>query len=171
MKHMIKYYIIVILVLTSMGIVVTGLIQKNVLWILFGCFLMLVSYFVLKKLREKYEIDYSKTYEKKYQAPNKIQLKHVILALIAILILIVLWRAFTLVFSGGSYLDIQSAINDGCNQLEPKKFCRKDPSTIIVNFDVNKDGVVGGQEDTLSALLETQGCVGDCIRVRCGCPQ
>jgi len=171
LMSMMKYYIIVILVMTSMALVVMGLIQTNVLWILFGCGMMFLSYYILKKLKKRYEIDYGQQYEKKYETKMKFHLKHFILAMIAVLILIVLWRGLSLTFSGSSYLDIQSAISEGCEKLEPKKLCRNDPSKIIVTFDVNKDGIVGGEGDTFSALMEAQNCTAQCIKVRCGCPQ
>lgn len=67
-------------------------------------------------------------------------------------------------------LSLENTINDGCRKLNPGTgVCEKDPSTIIVNYDVNEDGVKGGDGDTLSKLLESQNCTGDCIKQRCNC--
>ena len=69
-----------------------------------------------------------------------------------------------------SYFTLQNAVNDGCKVLNIQGVCKADPSQILVQLDVNKDGAVGGVNDTLANLFEKYyNCTGSCVKTRCGC--
>lgn len=67
-----------------------------------------------------------------------------------------------------SHVTLESALINGCAILNSGG-CNKDPSEIIVNYDVNGDGIIGGIDDNLSNILERYNCTGVCIKRRCGC--
>jgi len=91
----------------------------------------------------------------------------IFIAVIAVGLTMILMRRY--VFKP-TYITFGAAVNDGCAILNMGG-CKKNPSEIIVNYDVNKDGIIGGIGDNLSDLLEGYGnCTGNCIRIRCGCP-
>lgn len=70
-----------------------------------------------------------------------------------------------------SNIDIDKAVKDGCAKLNMGEICITDPSKIIVPYDVNKDGIAGGINDTFSNLMnDYYNCTGACIKKRCGCP-
>jgi hypothetical protein len=98
-----------------------------------------------------------------------------ILVIVAIAV-IVLLGLVALYFAGfgpfGGAVSYQAAKNAGCEELV-RTGCG-DTTAIIVNFDSNGDGTVGGAGDTLQALCEGWYGVasGDQIACRqlCGCP-
>jgi L-lactate permease len=70
-----------------------------------------------------------------------------------------------------SQIDVNGAVKDGCAKLNMGGTCITDPAKIIVPYDVNKDGTVGGNGDTFTNLLKNYfNCTGACVRKRCGCP-
>jgi len=81
-----------------------------------------------------------------------------------------LWMWLKNSFSSPSPLSLGGIINSACIELDPRTGCKKNPSQIKVDYDVNGDGVKDGVNDTLSNLLEKYDCSGDCIKRRCGCP-
>lgn len=69
-----------------------------------------------------------------------------------------------------NYFTLQQAANDGCTKLNMQGGCKTDPSQIAVSLDVNKDGIVGGVNDTLASLFEKYyNCTDSCVKKRCGC--
>jgi hypothetical protein len=78
------------------------------------------------------------------------------------------WNMLSNYLFAPSPLSIENIINKGCTELV-RGTCDKDPSTIVVPYDVNKDGIVGGINDTLSNLLKMSNCTDACIKRRCGC--
>jgi len=67
-----------------------------------------------------------------------------------------------------THITSETAIIDGCSKLNRGR-CENDPSNIIVNYDVNGNGITGEVEDNLLNLLKMYNCTGDCIKKRCGC--
>lgn len=69
-----------------------------------------------------------------------------------------------------NYFTLQKVVNEGCTQLNMQGGCKTDPSQILVQLDVNKDGTTGGVNDTLANLFEKYyNCTGSCLKKRCGC--
>lgn len=92
----------------------------------------------------------------------------IIIVVIIIAFLSVMLKAF---FFNLGDIDIEKAVKDGCAKLNMGGTCITDSSTIIVPFDVNKDGTAGGINDTFSNLMnDYYNCTGSCVRKRCGCP-
>jgi hypothetical protein len=67
-----------------------------------------------------------------------------------------------------THLTSETAIIEACS-IYNRGGCKKDPSEIIINYDVNGDGIIGGVNDSLSNLLELYNCTDNCIKRRCGC--
>jgi len=170
---MVKNYLIYLLVIFGIILIVAGLMQGNILWVIFGSFMIFLAYFVYERNKKKsfFEYYYRGREEKvKKIPPKKIKIKFILLSLLSFIVFIALWNLVTNLFSDKSLLNLQIAINEGCKELDPKTFCKKDPSKIIIPYDVNGDGIVGGVNDSLSAVFEKRGCVGECVKKSCGCP-
>ncbi len=158
---------------------VIGVIIKNVILIVLGpvlsLLLFLLSYMEIKRRRrriflpdEKYETILS--IKQKHSLNKKHILTVFIYLSISVMCFVVIWFLLNNYLYTPSSLSMENIINSGCKELsEGIGKCKKDPSTIIVNFDVNEDGVTGGDGDSLSALLKNQNCVDECIKRRCGC--
>lgn len=172
---MVNKYLIFSLVVTGSLLMILGLLEGDVYWIIFGSIMTLFTFLVYKREKEKFIIDYYKKRHKETEDESKVEvkfhLKYVLALIIAIMFLIILYTLYIRFFASSSFLSSQTAISDGCRQLDPNTLCRKDPSKIIISADVNGDGIIGGSGDTLYEILKKDGCIGDCIKARCGCPQ
>jgi multisubunit Na+/H+ antiporter MnhB subunit len=88
----------------------------------------------------------------------------------ALIIVIISWNFLSNSLFSTTPISVESIINKACAKMDPKTGCKNDPTTIIVPYDANNDGVQGGVNDTLTNLLKKYDCEGDCIKKRCSCP-
>ncbi len=175
---------VIAVVTISIGLIIliAGVILNNITLIFAGpiisVLLFIFSYIKISKEkrdrmfipRNEYETILSSRTKKD---KKRIQKRFISLFMSITIVLIVFWIIWFFLSSylyAPSPLATENIINDGCRELNPGTGkCEKDPSEIIVNFDVNEDGIVGGVNDTLSNLLKKDDCTGTCIRERCGC--
>ena len=175
---------IIIIFAISVGLIICiiGIILSNLILIVIGpviaILLFIFPYIKISKEKKKKLFIPEDEYEtilsvksKRWKRRSKI-LGYFMAIIFGLIVFSIIW------FFVGRYLSkpssiplsMENIINDGCRKLNPGTgHCEKDPSTIIVDYDVNEDGIIGGVDDTLSNLLEKQDCTGDCIKQRCGC--
>ena len=107
--------------------------------------------------------------EKKQFKINKSLLSYVLLIVLGLAILIIIYISMKTYLYTPSSLSLENVINEGCRRFNTDNgLCQSDPDKIIINYDVNKDGTVGGVNDTLSKVLG-QDCDVTCVKKRCGC--
>jgi L-lactate permease len=167
------------IIIASMAAFVAGIFFNNILLIVLGGFIsmMVFLYFYLKlrKEKEKFEIPEDK-YEtvlsmksKKSFKVRKSFLGYILVIVIGIAVFIIIYGGLKKYLYTPSSLSIENVINEGCRQLNTGTgVCDKDPKNITLNYDVNKDGISGGVNDTLSNILGPS-CDIKCIKSRCGC--
>ena len=165
----------------SIGLIVSviGIVISNLILVVLGpavsIVLFIFSYIEISRKRklflpgkDKYETVLS--IKQKHPINKKHILSVFFYLIIAIAVFFIVWFLVTNYLYTPSPLSTENIINAGCRELnEGTGKCEKDPSTIIVNYDVNGDEVTGGEGDTLVALLKKQNCADECIRKRCGC--
>jgi hypothetical protein len=102
-----------------------------------------------------------------------IRRKEILPAIMSLLLIIVVVAALGIMlktfFFQLSDIDVDRAIKDGCAKVNMGGSCITAPSSIIIPYDVNNDGVKGGTGDTFLSLMESQNCSESCIMKRCGC--
>jgi len=173
---------IIIISAISIGLIicVTGLILNNFILIVIGpaiaVLLFILPYIKISRDEKEKIIIPEDKYEtilsiksKQLRKRKKI-LGYFMAIVLGIIVFSIIWFFLSRYLYTPSSLSMENIVNDGCRKLNPGTGrCEKDPSTIIVDYDVNGDGTVGGIGDTLSAILEKQDCIGDCIKKRCNC--
>jgi len=104
-----------------------------------------------------------------------------ILVVVAIAV-IVLLGLVALYFRGfgpfSTTAGIEAVKNEGCMELNPRAGCTTDPETILIEYDVDADGIGDGTDadDNLEAFLNTTyGCGLQaeylaCVKRICACP-
>ncbi|NIO44873.1 MAG: hypothetical protein GTN36_04970 [Candidatus Aenigmarchaeota archaeon] len=165
----------------SAGIIasIIGVVINNPILIVLGPVLSLVlflfSYMEISSRRRKVILP-----EEKYETVLSIKQKHklnkkrILTVFISIVCAVMVFVFISFLLNNYLYapssLSIENVINAGCRELNKGTGeCEADPSTIIVDHDVDGDGKKGGDGDTLAALLEKQNCTGECLRNRCAC--
>jgi L-lactate permease len=173
----IAVYLFIIIV--SMAAFVVGIFFNNILLIVLGgvVSMMVFLYFYLKLRKEKEKFDlpqekYETVLSMKSKKSFKITkglLTYILVIVLGIAILIIIYISMKTYLYTPSSLSLENVINEGCRKLNTGNgLCDGDPNNITVNYDFNKDGKVGGVNDTLSNILGT-GCDNLCVKKRCGC--
>lgn len=167
------------IIIVSMAVFVAGILFNNILLIILGgmisIMVFLYLYLGLRKEKEKFELPQEK-YEtvltmksKKSFKVRKSLLVYILVIVLGIAVLIIMYISMKTYLYTPSSLSIENVINEGCRKLNiGNGNCDGNPNTITVNYDVNKDGTVGGVNDTLSNVLGPN-CDILCIKKRCGC--
>lgn len=166
-------------IIVSMAAFVGGIFFNNILLIVLGGFIsmMVFLYFYLKlrKEKEKFEIPedkYETVLSVKSKRPFKVRksfIGYFIAIVFAILVFSLIYVFLKNYLYTPSSLSLENVINEGCRKLNTGNgLCESNPNNITVDYDVNKDGIVGGVNDTLSNILGTS-CDSLCVKRRCGC--
>ncbi len=174
-----KKNILIAIWLLIIGLItfILGINSSEMLLEIIGAILIILStffiYVELTKEKEETVIifpeeGYKPILSTKRKAKKKIRILFFMSLLVGTIIVIILGNLINTYGFSHPYLSLQDAVNRGCVELS-KRGC-KDPSSIIVLYDVNNDGIIGGKEDTLTNLLAKYNCTGDCVLLRCGCP-
>lgn len=173
----IAVYLFIIIV--SIATFVAGIFLNNILLIVLGggISMMVFLYFYLKlrKDKEKFDLPQQKyetvltVKEKKTFKIRKSLLGYVLVIVLGMAVLITIYISMKAYLYTPSSLSLENVINEGCGKLNTGNgLCEGDPNYIIVNYDANKDGIVGGINDTLANALGPN-CDTNCIKKRCGC--
>ena len=109
------------------------------------------------------------------QVKTIIRKKEIIPTIMSIIIVIIILAFLSVMLEAYFFkmgeVDVEKAVRDGCAKLNMGETCITDPTKIIIPYDVNKDGITGGINDTFTNLMrEYYNCTGSCIMKRCGCP-
>ncbi len=167
------------IIIVSMAVFVAGILFNNILLIILGgmisIMVFLYLYLGLRKEKEKFELPQEK-YEtvltmksKKSFKVRKSLLVYILVIVLGIAVLIIMYISMKTYLYTPSSLSIENVINAGCRKLNTGNgLCESDPNSITVDYDVNKDGKVGGVNDTLSNILGPN-CDIMCVKRRCGC--
>ena len=175
-------FIVLIGVLSGLLVFVLGMALNNITINLTGFVIVTITLFykLIKDFvrKEKSAFDYIENKDE-YILPLKVtvlkkrqvKISQIIIFIISLTVFLLAWNIITekTIFTPSSPLYIESVINQGCTEMRPNG-CKEDPSKIIVQYDVNRDGVIGGANDTLASLLEKQNCTDTCLKKRCSCP-
>jgi hypothetical protein len=180
---------IAVIVVIALGIVIflIGLILNEIIWCIIGGVVAVLPPVALKieRKRERKSLLHlienenrpilsTKKTQKDFEEKERWKkIRHfiekiIIMALVAAaaagLVIIMVQRFI----SKPTYISVETAIVEGCAIMN-RVNCKTDPSLIIVKYDVNDDGITGGENDTLKSLLEMYNCTGNCIKIRCSC--
>jgi len=172
---------IIVLIVCIIGLVVLVLgVDDIILGSLGFAMIILPFFYLLKDFFKKKEKIVSIVPEEERESilsskPGKLRKKTKIMTIMfaafAILFFLISLYLINKYVISSSYLELEAAINHGCEELDPRTGCQKDPSKIIIPFDVDGDGVRGDENDTLEKILEIHyNCVGECVKRRCACP-
>ena len=181
--------ITIIIVLAGFVIFTIGIVSGDLIWNIIGGIIIVLPPIILKlkdfKKKRKSLIHYiesedepilsSKKTRVSFEIKEKIKKlrkffeKAIIMIFIAGIAIGLASILMTKYVFKPTYITSEAAVSNGCAILNMGG-CKKDPSEIIVNYDVNGDGKIGGVDDNLSNLLEIYNCTGNCIKRRCGCP-
>jgi len=167
------------IIIVSMAAFVAGIFFNNILLIVLGgvISMMVFLYFYLKLRKEKERFDlpqekYETVLSMKSKKSFKIRksfLTYILVIVLGIAVLIIIYISMKTYLYTPSSLSLENVINEGCRKLNTGNgLCEKDPNNITINYDVNKDGIVGGVNDTLSNILGPN-CDAMCVKRRCGC--
>lgn len=167
------------IIIVSMAAFVAGIFFNNILLIVLGgvVSMMVFLYFYLKLRKEKERFDlpqekYETVLSMKTKKSFKISkglLTYVLVIVLGIAILIIIYISMKTYLYTPSSLSLENIINEGCRKLNTGSgLCDGDPDKITLNYDVNKDGIVGGVNDTLTNILGSN-CDVLCVKKRCGC--
>ena len=168
--------IIFSLVILGLFIFLFGLLTLNLIYSFVGFILAMLAilYKFLKEEKNQEPMFFlTETKEKDKSVfisklkKRRISLSFFATLFIGVVIFIIAWSFSSNYLSPSSPLSIENIINSGCMELGSG--CNKDPSEIIVDYDVDGDGIKGGANDTFANLLGKQNCKDDCIKRRCGC--
>jgi cell division protein FtsL len=166
-------------IIASMVVFVSGILFNEIWFIVLGgvvsIIVFLYFYLKLRKERERFDIPEDK-YEtvlsmrsKKSFKVRKSLIGYILVIVLGIAILIIIYISMKTYLYTPSSLSIENMINEGCRKLNTGNgLCESDPNNITVNYDVNKDGIIGGVNDTLSNIL-VPNCDAMCVKRRCGC--
>ena len=179
--------IIIVVIALGIAIFLIGLLMNEIVWCTTGGIVAVLPPVVLKieRKRERSSLIHlienenrpilsTKKSQKDVEEKERWQkIKHFIERIIMMSIIAAAAAGFVLIMvqrfvSEPTYLSAETAISEGCAIMN-RVNCKTDPSGITVNYDVNDDDIVGGENDTLSGLLELYNCTGDCIKTRCSC--
>jgi len=175
---------IIILTLVLVGLVTfaIGMLINNLTVNIAGFLIVTVTLFykLIKDMvrKEKSAFEYMENKDKSILPLPKATLKrrgvrisHIIAFVISVTVFMLAWNLMTekTIFNPSSPLYLESVINKGCVEFRPNG-CNSDPSKVTVEYDVNRDGIIGGVNDSLSGLLANYNCTGDCLKRRCSCP-
>jgi len=172
------------IVIAGFIIFIVGLILSNFILSITGGVMIILPILILKigeyKEKRKSLLEYMENKDKsllplpKTNLKKRLNDKRIMSMLMSLFITAIIFAFITILLKnyvlGVSDIDLDKAIKDGCAKLNMGGTCITDPSKIIVPYDVNKDGIKGGVDDTLTNLLKMYNCTDSCIRKRCGCP-
>jgi len=125
-----------------------------------------IKIFIYKITNKKIEVN----------AVKGVELPINILVVVAIAVIVLLGLVALYFMGFGPFskaAGVEAVKSQGCNDLNPRAGCVTDPNTILVNYDVDGDGVIAVAQDNLQTFAaKYYACAADiaCTKRMCSCP-